>query len=128
MSDQDPAWHDRSWAYRLAYYRNVLKAFLKRQVSLRRAVWGLRFPVKALLMRPPGRGFILVCPEAEQDFDHIHATNFQRQLDASATINLKGKSMSLFDDAAPGFQIGFLAATALLVLTLVISFIAILWK
>jgi hypothetical protein len=128
MSDQDAPWRDRPWSYRLAYYRNVLNALLKRKVSLRRAVWGLKFPVKALLMRPPNRGFIIVCPEVEKDFDHIHATNFQRQLDASATKNLKGKSMSLFDDAAPEVQIGFLAVTVLLVLTLVISFIAILWR
>lgn len=36
--------------------------------------------------------------------------------------------MSLFDDAAPEVQLGFLVAVALLVVTLVISFIAILWK
>jgi hypothetical protein len=56
------------------------------------------------------------------------ATDFQRQLDASATKNLKGKSMSLFDDAPPEVQLGFLAATVILVVTLVISFIAILWR
>lgn len=57
-----------------------------------------------------------------------YATDFQGQLDASATKQLKGNSMSLFDDAAPQVQIGFLAAAAILVVTLVISFIAILWK
>lgn len=36
--------------------------------------------------------------------------------------------MSLFDDAAPEVQIGFLAAAAILVFTLVISFMAVLWR
>lgn len=36
--------------------------------------------------------------------------------------------MSLFDEATPEVQIGFLAAAAILVVTLVLSFIAVLWR
>ena len=71
---------------------------------------------------------MLICPEMIKDIDQIYATDFQGQLDASATIKLKGKSMSLFDDAAPKVQWGFFAAIVIFVVTLVISFIAILWR
>lgn len=62
--DRMPSWASRPILFKLDYYRNVILAFARREISARSLYRGLRLPycTVALASRATGSGMVYVCP------------------------------------------------------------------
>lgn len=68
-------WKARTWRHKLEHRWNVIRALCGGRITLSTAWFGLRFAhlVVFLLVRPPGSGVLVVCPEASREYDKAHA-------------------------------------------------------
>jgi hypothetical protein len=71
--DRETVWKARSLRFKACHRWNVLSAFISGRISVRSCLSGLRYPaaVVCLALRRPEQGLIIVCPEINEEIDHL---------------------------------------------------------